>query len=665
MSDGHSDLLSAAKANMPGGTQAALPLFDDPEPLVESKSEPSRPVERKAEPQAETPAPITDRSQPERPAKRDTAPPAAPPSRPRVEVDPEPLEPLRALVPADFALPSSGPLDAAIRWAYKFGVPGSVLAAPLRKPARKRFLAMVETPLPGDRSAGVALRAGHFQVGGLKAPIGKLDFASPSKLTPPFARAVHGFTWMRDLSSSAPRGQCADTSGRIFRAWIKRNLAPGKGAAWDVELAGLRLLNWLVHTPVLLSGEGESLKVPLLDAIETTARWLDRNVTKSEDHLAQVTGWTAIVAAGLLMPDGRPRRLHGEAGLLKALGELVGDDGGVVSRSPSAQMQAIALLIDLRACYAAVKCDPPAAIEALLSLLIPALLSLRMGDKGLGSWQGSTATDEAAVDALVTASRVRARPMLESRQWGYQRIKARDGVLVMDAAPPPKPRHARQGSASTLAFEFSHRNQRIIVNCGGSELAGALVPARIEQGLRGSSAHSTLVLDDANSTAVLLNGQIGKGVEEVDFDRQIVQQGGRRATRLEAAHNGYVARYGLQHRRILLLSDDGGELRGEDVLEPSGKKGQRGKVGFAIRFHLGRGIEARLTDDGMGAHLALPDASYWQFRLAGVSGEAHCILEDSLWVDGHGRPHGVQQIVVEGMAARGGERFPWLLKKMG
>ena len=28
MSDGHSDLLSAAKADMPGGTQAALPLFE-------------------------------------------------------------------------------------------------------------------------------------------------------------------------------------------------------------------------------------------------------------------------------------------------------------------------------------------------------------------------------------------------------------------------------------------------------------------------------------------------------------------------------------------------------------------------------------------------------------------------------------------------------------
>lgn len=645
MSEGHVDLLNAAREDAPGGMQAALPLFDEPEPHVEAKDrEPEVEVCHVAEPQpvAKTPAP---------------------PSEPIV--DPEPLEPARALVPADFALPDTGPVEMAMRWAYRLGVPGSILCAPLRKPARPRFLAMVETPLAGDRASGMALRAGYLQVAGHKTLTTRLDFASPSKLALPVARAVHGFTWMRDLSSCAPRGQCADTSGRLFREWLKANPEPGKGPAWDVELAGLRLLNWLVHTPVLLSGEGEKLKTPLLGAIEVTARWLDRHVPNGNDGLAQVTGWTGLVAAGLLLPDGKPRRLHAEAGLLRMLGELVSDDGGVLSRSPSAQAQVIALLVDLRACYEAVKQDPPAAFAALLSLLVPALLSLRMGDKGLGSWQGSSAMSESALDALVTASGVRARPMMDARHWGYQRVRSRDGLLVMDAAPPPKPRHARHGCASTLAFEFSHRTQRIIVNCGGAELAGALVPARIEQGLRGTSAHSTLVLDEANSTAVLLHGQIGKGVEEVNFTRETIEQGGRKAAKLEASHNGYVARHGLLHRRILILSDDGSELRGEDVLEPSGRKGKRGKIAFAIRFHLGRGIEAKLTDDAMGVHLALPDASYWQFRLGGISGEAHCTLEDSLWVDGHGRPHGVQQIVVEGMAARGGERFPWLLKRMG
>lgn len=648
MSEGHSDLLNAAREDAADEMQVALPLFDDPEPHVVEDDEPEVLAE---EPAVEAP--------PEPAPQRRPVPP------PANDAEPEPLEPARALVPADFALPRTGPIESVMRWGYRLGIPGPILAAPLRKPAKPRLLGTVETPLAGDRIAGISLRAGQMQVAGLKAPLDKIDYNSPSKLTPPFVRAVHGFLWMRDLSSCATRAQCAGTAGPIFAAWLKANPQVGKGPAWSVELAGLRLLNWLVHAPILLIGEGEKHKPAMLEAMETTARWLDRQVASENDRLAQVCGWAAITAAGLLMPDGKPRRLYGEAGLLRSLGELVSDDGGVLSRSPSAQAEAIALLIDLRACYAAVGREPPQGIESILGLLVPALLSLRMGDRGLGSWHGSPAMSEEALDALVTASGVRSRPMLESRHWGYQRIRGKDGVLVFDAAPPPKPRHARHACASTLAFEFSHRAQRIIVNCGGAELAGALVPARIEQGLRGTSAHSTLVLEETNSTAVLLHGQVGKGVEEVDFSREIIEQGARKATKFEAVHNGYASRFGLLHRRILILSDDGGELRGEDVLEPSTRKGKRGKIGFAMRFHLGRGIEARVSDDGHGVHLALPDASYWQFRLAGTSGEAHCTLEDSLWVDGHGRPHEVQQIVVEGMAARSGERFPWLLKKMG
>ena len=95
------------------------------------------------------------------------------------------------------------------------------------------------------------------------------------------------------------------------------------------------------------------------------------------------------------------------------------------------------------------------------------------------------------------------------------------------------------------------------------------------------------------------------------------------------------------------------------------KRGKRGKVGFAIRFHLGAGIEVGLSGDKRGAGLALPDGSYWQMRLGGDIADAELAIEDSLWVDGEGRPHATSQLVIEGLASRGGGRFPWLLKRMG
>ena len=38
-------------------------------------------------------------------------------------------------------------------------------------------------------------------------------------------------------------------------------------------------------------------------------------------------------------------------------------------------------------------------------------------------------------------------------------------------------------------------------------------------------------------------------------------------TSVSVSHNGYAGRYGLTHRRILILRDDGTELRGEDPQE--------------------------------------------------------------------------------------------------
>ncbi len=580
------------------------------------------------------------------------------------------IAPGRALAIADFAAPSLGAGERLLRLAYRIGVPGSMLTSPIGKQRKPRVLAAVDNPLSGSAAAGKALRAGHFLVHGVKLPIAQVDFAGVARLTPPFERMVHSFGWLGDLDACAAREQVLPVAARILSAWLDANPAspsrPGKRPAWRVGNAGTRVLNWLVHAPLILAGD-KHMRKRVLAALTETARWLDRNVGRAEDRLGEVAGWCGIVAAGLLLADGKPRRLFGEAGLIAALGELVGDDGGVLSRSPLGQMEAIALLIKLRACYAATRRQPPPVLDAMLELLVPPLLALTHGDGSLGSWQGAWAIEAEVIAQLIAASRVRTRPLRDVRQWGYQRVAAQKSILQFDAAPPPLARHARSGCASTLAFEFSHTGQRIVVNCGGSACAGGLVPVRLEQGLRATAAHSTLVLDDVNSTAVLINGRIGSGVGEVEIDRRTLEgeaasRSGGGATRLEGSHDGYAARYGLIHRRILILRDDGSELRGEDLLVPTTRKGKRGKVGFAIRFHLGPGIDAGLSDDGQGVGLALPDGSYWQFR-AGEGGEV--TVEESLWVDGQARLVPVQQLVIQGLVSRGGGNFAWLLKKMG
>lgn len=576
-----------------------------------------------------------------------------------------PLSESRALALSDFVPPKTDFTERLLRLAYRLGMDGATLTAPFRKPARPRLLGTVESRLNGDRVAGMALRAGHFLINGVKAPIVDVDYESSSRLAPPFERVIHGFAWLRDLAAAGQREQCVDTAERIARLWLDANPKPGKCAAWQVEHAANRLMAWLVHAPLVLSGQDEKLRPRMVAAIDGTARWLDREVRRTSDPLGAVLGWGAITAAGLLMPHGKPRRLYGEAGLIAALGDFVGEDGGALSRSPLAQVDVIAMLTDLEACYKAAGRGLPASLGLMRELLVPPLLAMRHGDGGLGSWQGGGAMRADRLAALIDASGVRTRPLKEVRNWGYHRLAGGKTVVQIDAAPPPRARHARWGCASTLAFEMSDGPHRLIVNCGGAALAGGQVPARIEQGLRATAAHSTLVLDNANSTAVLLGGALGKGVEQVEVDRGEITRGSGEVQRIEARHDGYAARYGLIHRRILMLRSDGSELLGEDILLPASRKGQRGKVAFAIRFHLGRGVEARLSEDKRGASLMLPDGTLWQFRLGGNDSGAGVEIEESMWVDGDGRPHAIDQLVIQGMASRGGGQFSWLLKKMG
>ena len=589
----------------------------------------------------------------------------------------EPIDNSRALALSDVIAPRAKPGEALIRLAYRMGVPGHTLAAPFRKVPAKRLLATVESPNSGNRASGIALRAGHFQVHGIKQPIGTLDFTAGTRLAPGLERMVHSFSWLSDLQACAPHTDGASVAERITRGWLDaheaRSKASARSAAWDVENSGLRLLAWLTHAPLLLGGE---LRPRLLNAIEDTAHWLDRKALRSGAGLGQVAGWAGVTAAGLLLPEGRPRRLYGEAGLIKALGELVAEDGGGLGRCPRAQMDAIGALTDLVACYEAVEQDPPEALLVMRELLVPPLLALRHGDGALGNWQGQGAISADEVSSLIAASGVRTRPLNEPKHWGYQRVRAAQTTVQFDAGPPPRARHTRCGCASTLAFEMSDGPSRVIVNCGGSALAGGLVPAHIGQSLRATAAHSTLVLDDANSTAVLLHGKLGRGAETVEVERRTVGRGvgsqRREATRIEASHDGYAARFGLMHERILTIANDGNEIAGEDILVPATRKGKRGKVGFAIRFHLGKGVEAHLTEDGMGASLLTPDGKLWQLRLrsdapGGSSGGEDIKLtrDDSLWVDGDGRPHATEQLVIEGLASRSGGQFSWLLKKMG
>lgn len=519
-----------------------------------------------------------------------------------------------------------------------------------------RLLAVPQDDLPADQARGKALMMGRFHFQGMDKEIGAVNYADP-RLPPAMMDYIHRFDWLRDLAAATHHGKGSAIAVSTVEGWLNANTKKIREPAWGVENAAWRFLNMAAFAPYILSSNDPVYRSSILNHLARTARHLDRSAPRGNSRFQRLCGWVGVVAASLLLPDGKARRIVGENGLVDALSETVFEDGGVISRSPQQLIEVISILSLLRKSYDAVSETPPEFLIDALGRAVPALLGLTHADGGLGAWQGCGHIGAESVEAIAQASGVRARPHRQALDWGYQRVAASKSVLLLDAGPPPLAKQFSAGCASTLAFELSHNDQRLVINCGGSGLVGASIPATLARGLRTTAAHSTLCLDDTNSTAILPGGQLGRGVSEVGLERRDIDK----ATRIESSHDGYARNFGFLHSRLLIMRSDGLELRGEDILLPAGKAKPKEGVPCHVRFHIGPDIQLAAGENERAIMLRLPNGSAWLF----AAGNGKVEVDESLWVDGFGKPHPTQQILVSAQTDKGGLSVGWQFRFLG
>ncbi|MEO6432972.1 MAG: heparinase II/III family protein [Sphingomicrobium sp.] len=529
---------------------------------------------------------------------------------------------------------------------------GSLLSRLKNKRQPLKLVAVPRDHVAGDRQRGDALLAGRLIIGSGGIALGDPGLFDGG-FEPSINDALEGFSWLRDLAAAASRDKGTKLAEALVGRWL---LAHGSkpDEAWAAHLWGERMMFWTSYAPYILSSGDAGYRSALLNTMARAARHLDSTADKAPAGLKRVTAWCGVVASALVLQGGVPRLARAESSLARALSSAQFDDGGLISRAPFEQ----ALLVDrlglLRSFYAAAKQEMPEAIETASAAALAALHGVTMGDSALSTWQGGNPGLSARLAALIEGCGLRARPLRLARGWGYQRMSALGTIVVLDAAPPP-PAKTIEGSASTLAFELSDGGQRLVVNCGGPGPLPTDMSAELIGGLRTTAAQSTLTLNDTNSTNIMADGALGRGVDDVTIERTEDND----ASRLEASHDGYVRNFGLIHKRSLMLGNDGKELRGLDQLTPKGRKKIRESAHYAVRFHLAPELEATATADGMGAILRSKGAPPWNFRCRG----GQLTIEESLWIDGRGRPQRTSQLAVVGEISSLGGEIGWQFRR--
>ncbi len=505
-----------------------------------------------------------------------------------------------------------------------------------------------------DATRAAEIYAGRFAFAG-KVVI--CDGRSPFEIIPPseeWAVNLLSFGWLRHLRA-AESGITRANARALVDEWIALQGA-WHPIAWRPDVLAHRLTAWFTHAPLILHDADDRFYRRFLRSLSRQLRYLRHTVKETPDGLPRIEAVIALTYAALCMA-GQMRSLRSAVNQLVAEVERqVLADGGHISRNPGALIELLLDLLPLRQAFAARNVPPPAALNNAVDRMIPMLRFFRHDDGNLAHFNGMGPTPPDLVATVLAYDDTRGLAPTNAPYSGYQRIEAKDLLVLMDTGCPPPFSVSQEAHAGCLSFELSWQQHRIVVNCG----LPTINRETWRQVARATAAHSTVVLSDTSSCRFLETGTFKRliGTPIVSGPRQVpvAREEYGSSIVLRASHDGYADRFHLAHQRMLMLAADGNRLDGEDSFAPTSERGGSAKINdeFAVRFHLHPTVKANRLADTRSVMLMLPNKDVWTFDAY----DSQVEIEESVYLAGSDGPRRTVQIVIYGHA-RTVDRVRW------
>ncbi len=453
--------------------------------------------------------------------------------------------------------------------------------------------------------------------------------------------ALLGFGWLRHLRA-ADTALTRANARALLDDWLS-NPGYNRPVGRRADVVARRVISLLSQAPLVLGDTDGKFYRRYLRGLTREIRYLRYAMVDMADGVPRLKVLIALCYASLCLAN-QARHIRTSARRLsEELQRQVLPDGGHISRNPGALIELLTDLLPLRQTFAARNIAPPPALLNAIDRMMPMLRFFRHGDGNFALFNGMSATPSDVLATLLAYDDAHGAPMPTMPHTGFQRLDAGSGTLIMDAGPAPPPSVSQDAHAGCLSFELSSGNSRIVVNCG--------MPATGRDSWRSfareTPAHSTLTYRNASSCQfvgfsamkrLLQGAPITSGPSHVESYREVVDNG----ILLTTSHDGYLDRFGIIHRRVLMLAHDGTRLDGEDSVSAPGGRIKGNESDYALRFHLHPSVKASRLSDPRGVMLVLPNREVWTFEALDDKVE----LEDSVFLAGNDGPRRTSQIVI-------------------
>ena len=529
----------------------------------------------------------------------------------------------------------------------------------LSGPVPDRILAVPDDPAPKRLEDADGLLRGRFRFAGQTLDVKQGSVFAVVPPGPDFAAGLHGFDWLGPLEAAG--GEPArELAHKLTAEWLDHHRRYGV-PAWTPETLARRLVNLVAHGKFFLVNSDVLWRSRFFVSVRNQMRMLARLGARAPDGLPRFEAAAALALAGLALGDAKRAQLGLER-LRQELARQILPDGGHVSRSPEALAHVCRDLLMVKDALAARDFVLPDWLAGALDRAAPMLRFFRHSDGGFAVFNGGGEGDVRMVATLLARDETKGQPFGHARHSGFHRLVAGRACVLLDAGAPPDGAWSAHAHAGTLAFEMSSGGQRIVVNCGTAVGHGP----QWGDSLRATAAHSTLVLADTSSATLLppgfmrdlLGPRILAGPVKVESRRKE----GSHGIAVDAAHDGYLPRFGITHLRRMTLSPQGLVLTGTDRLIPSGPRRTKGAppLGFAIRFHVHPDVRLSLAQGGGSVILKLPNGDGWRFRAGGGA----VSIEESIYLGGE-IVRRTEQLVVSGQAGAEPAECAWAFEMIG
>ena len=520
----------------------------------------------------------------------------------------------------------------------------------------------------GDKQKASAFYHGKFKFFGEQFLRTENNVFAEQGMSSNWQKELHRFAWLADMQACGrelSRGQAR----ALILEWISLIKTPGfsrwTGQAYKSDVLARRIISWVQYAPFLLKGCSEDFSGKFYASIRQQAGWLYRRAHTENNGLKRLQANIALTYAIVGFEGLESLRAKTFERLAGELDRQILADGGHISRNPQVLRDLLADLVPIRMALEAKRLEVPAAMNAALERMLPALRFFTYMDGGLAVFNGVNDTRAGLTRRILETDAVCGRPLSDARHSGYMRLQQGNSTIMIDTGKPTMPSVNTGATAGVLAFEFCDASARLVTNCG----AVACGDEAWSSASRSTQAHSSLCLDDQPVGKILegsllqktFGGAVVLSVPNVFAKAQTSHQGAV----FTGSHDGYEKSHGIVHERQLFLNGDGHDFRGQDSFinsldgDGAGNFGQDEPVPFAIRFHLHPSVRATISQDGASAMLLLANKTGWRFSARG----AQLKLEDSVYLPEDGRVRKTSQLILRGFAGQT-NKVMWAFKRI-